>query len=92
MIYIFFPTIAPFPFTSHPIDSIISHHDILQLNGSVMLTSARPEQATSAEIAERSLRQAIEQDAFRLRHRLLTKTELYQMLGVSQSSPGEAML
>lgn len=72
-------TIARIPFTFNPIGSIISHHDILQLIGSVMLRSARSEREILAEVAKQSFRQAIDQDVFRLRCHPLKKPELFQI-------------
>ena len=46
--------LAPFPFTFKPIGSIISHHDILQLIGSLMLRSARIERKTQVGVARTS--------------------------------------
>ena len=85
---IYVHTIDRFPFTFTPIGSIISHHDILQLIGSVMLRSAYSEGEILTEVAKQSFRQAIEQDAFALRHQLLIEAELCQMLTVSRISLG----
>lgn len=68
--------LAAFPFTFKPIGSIISHHDILQLIGSVMLRLARSEGEILAQHAERSRCQAIEQDDFGLRRQLLTGSRI----------------
>src|SRR5688572_5153625 len=87
IIYIFH-NIACFSFTFYLIGSIISHHDILQLIGSLMLRSTRSEREILAEIAERSFCQVIEQDAFGLRCQLLIEAELCQVLTVTRISPG----
>ena len=56
-----------------------------------MLKSARSERKTLTEIAEQSLRQAIEQGKFGPGSQLPTEAELCQMLGVSRTVVREAL-
>src|SRR5690242_21738271 len=78
-------------FTSKYIRSIISHHDILQLNRSSMLKSARSERKTLTEVAQQELRQAITGGTFRPGSQLPTEAELCEMLGVSRTVVREAL-
>src|SRR5829696_7952133 len=79
------------PFTPSIIDSIISHHDILQLIRRLMLKPARSERKTLTEVAEQQLRQAITEGTFRRGSQLPTEAELCQMLGVSRTVVREAL-